>query len=226
MTCQKPRLNIRNFNDLSGRAFGRWTVLAYAGAGYEGRSDWICQCSCQTATIKVINSRYLLREESTSCGCFRRELHAKKHFKHGAIKTREHGAWSRMKERCLNPNNPKYYRYGGRGITVCDRWLSFEKFFSDIGRCPSPNHSIGRINNDGNYEPSNVEWQTPLQQANNTSRNIMVTINSRTASLADWCRELGFKYASVHNRVKLGWSALQALELTSKTWRRSAKILA
>lgn len=94
--------------------------------------------------------------------------------KHGMWKSKEYNSWDHMKRRCLNPNDPKYYRYGARGITVCARWLGdngFQNFFNDMGFAPSPSHSIDRIDNDGNYEPANCKWSTPKEQANNTSRN-------------------------------------------------------
>ena len=108
-----------------------------------------------------------------------------------------------MRTRCLNPNDRYYANYGGRGIQVCERWLhSFENFLQDMGKKPTINHTLDRIDPDGNYCPENCRWATQLEQANNRTNTRMVTHNGETKSLGDWSRELGVKYFTLYSRLK------------------------
>lgn len=114
---------------------------------------------------------------------------------HGLGRTSEYSIWSKMKSRCYDTEDPGYKNYGGRGISMCDRWLnSFEAFYEDMYPRTSLNHTLDRINFDGNYEPTNCRWATRLEQANNTRRNIMIEYNGQTMSLSEWCRTLGLNY--------------------------------
>ena len=122
-----------------------------------------------------------------------------------------------MKTRCYNKNSKYYYNYGGRGIQICDRWKnSFSFFLEDVGERPSKNHSIDRINNDGNYEPKNCRWSTRKQQANNRRTNIM--IGEKT--LTQVCKERNLNYWTVYRRINRGWSIEEAI-CTSRYQRRT-----
>ena len=124
----------------------------------------------------------------------------------------EYMAWAQMKLRCLNPKSPKYPRYGGRGISVCSAWLEFDAFIADMGARPSPDHSIDRIDNDGDYEPSNCRWATRTQQQRNREANRRLTHDGETATLAEWAERLGISTATLYSRVgRLGWSVEKAL---------------
>jgi len=117
--------------------------------------------------------------------------------------------WTMMRQRCLNPNFPKYPRYGGRGITICPAWYDFWNYVEDVGPCPEPGFTLDRIDNDGNYEPSNIRWATPKQQANN--RNARrdrreYTLDGITHTQAEWSRLLGIPQDTLNRRRKLGWS--------------------
>lgn len=119
-----------------------------------------------------------------------------------------------MIQRCYNPNNPKYPRYGGRGITVCDRWMGdngLSNFIEDMGQPPA-GLSLDRIDNDGNYEPTNCKWSTSSEQSNNTHWANKVTYKGRTQTLSQWAKELGVRRQSLYGRIKDGWSIERAFE--------------
>jgi hypothetical protein len=149
--------------DRTGQKFGRWIVLGRADIS--GAVHWKCRCEC--GTEKSIRGNDLHSSSSKSCGCWRKELFVASSTKHGACFTPEYNSWAAMKDRCNNQNDKDYHRYGGRGISVCKRWLnSFENFFADMGLKPSPKHTLDRYpNNDGNYKPTNCRWATSKQQA-------------------------------------------------------------
>ena len=151
--------------DITGKQFDRLTVLKRTTSDQRGEARWICRCECGNETI-VLGSN-LRSGKTRSCGCLRFELpQGASHPKHGAYKTREYSSWQHMRRRCLDQNNDKFHRYGGRGITICERWNSFENFLADMGRRP-PGLTLDRINNDGNYEPGNCRWATSEEQASN-----------------------------------------------------------
>ncbi len=142
---------------------------------------------------------------------------------HGMSRTSEHRAWLRIKSRCYNPNFAGYKNYGGRGITMCDRWLnSFENFYEDMGDKPSEDLSLDRIDNDGNYEPENCRWATSKQQNRNQSQSVFLTINGETKHVAEWCEISGIKHSVCKNRLWKGWSPEDAV--FKKPRKRVAKI--
>jgi len=126
----------------------------------------------------------------------------------------EYKTWASMIQRCTNPNSKVWDRYGGRGIRVCARWRhSFLAFLRDLGQRPSHRHSIGRINNDGHYEPGNVRWETATQQANNKRDNTNVTWQGKTMTLTQWARLLKIPRATLSARLnKLGWTVDRAFQ--------------
>lgn len=126
------------------------------------------------------------------------------------METPEKSRWRAMKARCFNPNNRKYPRYGARGITVCERWLVFENFLADMGPRPSPRHSIDRINNDGNYEPSNCRWATMPEQMRNSIAARWVTFNGETLTVTDWAQRLGITQGSMSRRLSV-WPLERAM---------------
>lgn len=130
-------------------------------------------------------------------------------FNNGKNK-RTYQVWGNMKQRCLNPNSTRYADYGGRGITVCERWLSFENFLADMGVAPD-GLTLDRVDNEKGYSPDNCVWNTYANQNKNSRRAKLVTIGKRTMCINDWCRLIGLSYCSYKQRIKNGWSQEQAL---------------
>lgn len=157
-----------------GDVFGRLTVVLPATPSAHRQKRWLCKCVCGE---KIVTRATCLTEGYTSsCGCLYREILPLVQRRHGD-KTRrsvapEYSAWINMKTRCTNPKHNRWKYYGGRGITVCDRWRdNYEAFLADMGRRPSPDHSLDRYpNNDGNYEPDNCRWATGTEQRLNQRR--------------------------------------------------------
>jgi hypothetical protein len=144
--------------------------------------------------------------------------------KHGMHSSPENLAWRHMKDRCYNPKSQRYSRYGARGITVCERWRqSFEAFYQDVGPRPSPEHSIERLNNDGNYEPSNVVWAIRDQQNNNKSTSVFIEHSGERLTIAQWSKKLGISQKTLGERMKAGWTAEEIVTTPKepRVWTRS-----
>lgn len=193
---------------LPGQRFGRLVVLSASG------KSRVCQCDCGN-TITVENANVLKSGNTLSCGCLRKEITGSSSLKHGATRdrgsTKAYRAWQGLIQRCTNPKNAKFSRYGGRGITVCERWLhSFEAFHADMGD-PPPGHSIDRIDNDGPYAPENCQWASGKRQARNKSTNRVLTFRGKSQTLAEWAEELGIPRNTIQTRLRLGWSVERAL---------------
>lgn len=132
---------------------------------------------------------------------------------HGKSRTKVYRAWQQMKQRCFNKKNKGFGHYGGRGVIVCARWRdSFENFYKDMGEPPTKNHSIDRINNDGNYEPNNCRWATIKQQNQNQTKTIYLTYKGKTKTISEWSREIGISIQTMHSRRRLGFSVERILE--------------
>lgn len=153
--------------DLTGKVFGRLTVISRNGSDSHKNAKWLCQCTC--GSKKAITSGSLRNKRTQSCGCFFKDMMRQLNTTHGKSHTREFCIWSGIKERCLNQNNKSWPRYGGRGIKIYKLWLDdFKNFLNDMGKCPE-NYSIERIDNDGDYEPSNCMWIPKKFQMRNRS---------------------------------------------------------
>lgn len=196
--------------DLSGQRFGRLLVVRYAGLDKYGRARWLCCCDC--GGEHTAQGGNLRTAHTKSCGCLSPDINRRQFVTHGKHGTVEYRAWSHMIQRCFNPNNKRYANYGGRGISVCERWrCSFANFLTDMGRKPSPQHSLDRIDNDGNYEKSNCRWTLAKQQNQNRSNNRLLTFDGETKVLADWAEAYGIQRTTLRDRLNAGWSIERAL---------------
>jgi hypothetical protein len=156
--------------DITGRRFGRLIAMESVGSTIDGRRLWLCRCDC--GIEKSIRGKTLRRGETRSCGCLHQEAVHNRMTTHGATinhKWRpEYRTWVNVKTRCLNPKFKDFHLYGGRGITICDKWRdNFAAFFADMGPKPAPEYSIDRIDPDGHYQPDNCRWATWAQQRRN-----------------------------------------------------------
>ena len=206
---------VHNFRDLSGGVFGRLTVQTYTGKR-GNYAAWGCACECGNKV--VVLSTNLVKGNTTSCGCVHSEQTTQSKTSHGRSRSPEYYVWSSMIARCYRPASDMYYRYGGRGIIVCDRWRfgdgvrsGFECFFADMGARPSAIHSIDRKVNDGNYEPDNCRWATPIEQASHTSRTRVVKFRGKTMTMIEAIRASGIPRSCVYQRLAYGWGLERAL---------------
>jgi hypothetical protein len=200
--------------NLVGKRFGRLVVVKIIESNREKRKrvKWFCRCDC--GTTKKVLGESLRSGDSRSCGCFAKEHPA--HFIHGGArvgrKIPEYRIWCAMRERCSNPNVKCYKNYGGRGITVCNRWLIFSNFISDMGRRPTPKHSIDRFpDNNGNYDPSNCRWATQKEQCSNTRFNRIVKCNGISKNLTQWSESAKISQSTLRNRLDCNWDIARAI---------------
>lgn len=204
-----------SFIDISGHKYGRLRVIK-RDKNRKGRTAWLCKCDCGTFVTVL---RQSLRSGATvSCGCYMREVTIKAHKKHGhspsSGKSPEYSAWVSMIQRCNNPNSRAYKDYGARGIIVCDEWMSFDNFLRDMG-CRPDSMTLDRIDNNGNYEPSNCRWATRKQQMRNRRNNRILEYNGKKLTLTEWSEETGLTIETIRNRLRLGWDLSHALTVPS-----------
>jgi len=205
------------YHDLTGQKFGRLTVIEYVGRDRQRFALWKCKCDCGKFTVTRGSS--LRNGSSKSCGCLRLENALKACTTHGLSGGRKnisriYRIWRNMKSRCYNPNTPKYKNHGGRGIIVCAEWHKFEPFYRwAMANGYADNLTLERIDNDGNYEPSNCRWATYEEQALNTRQNCIIIYQGKVKTLKEWAELRNIKYSTLRARLfQYKWTIENALE--------------
>lgn len=189
--------------DLTGQKFGKLTVLKRAKNTASNKVQWECLCDC--GQIKVANSSNLVQKQTQSCGC----LFIDAVTRHGLCSNRLYSIWKGIKQRCLNPKGKYWINYGGRGIELCSDWQDFPTFYSwALNNGYTANLTLERIDNNGNYEPSNCKWITRAEQNRNMRSNIMVD----GMCLKDYCLLKKLPYKTINGRINTGkWSIERAI---------------
>ena len=210
--------------DLTGQKFGRWTVVRFLDF-HNSNYYWLCKCEC--GKEKSVARSSLLSGKSKSCGCLAREL-AHKQTIHGMCRVgkekRLYWTLNAMIQRCENPNDRAYKYYGARGIKVCEEWHDKKKFFDwAYSNGYKEELSIDRIDNNGDYEPSNCRWVDKYVQLNNTRRNHYLTMNGKTLTIKQWSDELNIDYKLVYWRVKQGKTFEEALTIPVRKIKRKGE---
>ena len=201
---------MRKCRDLTGERFGRLVVIGAAPRSWDNRIMWRCLCDCGKET--TVESYTLTSGHSKSCGCLLSDKTIARCTTHGETKTRLHRIWMQMRGRCNSPTNPSYKNYGGRGIKVCDEWnnyIAFATWAREYGY--QDDLTIDRIDNDGNYEPTNCRWVDRKTQNRNKRNNRYVEYTGDKKTIADWCDATGISSSAIRRRIDCGWDVGLAL---------------
>lgn len=213
--------------DLTGQRFGRLVAQSRgpnAGKGRSAKARWYCLCDCGNTTLVYTSA--LRGGLTTSCGCWRSEVSTKLagplNRSHGKSATAAFARWIGMRQRCFNPNRKDWHVYGGRGITICERWMSFENFYADMGD-PPPGMQIERVDNNGNYEPGNCIWATPTQQGRNRRTNRVIRAKGQAKPMSAWAEDIGSADNTIADRLERGWSPDEAVSVDPTLYHRRKK---
>jgi len=191
--------------ELTGKKFGRLMVIERSHKGKHGEINWLCLCDCGNHT--KVRAANLINETTKSCGCY----HKEKVSTHNMTGVPTFKSWESMKQRCTNQNSPDYFKYGGRGITICDRWLnSFDSFYEDMGLRPKGT-TLDRIDNDGNYEPDNCRWATAIEQLSNRRNTARYMFGDSLKTARELSEISGMKIKTIRDRLYAGWSVEKAM---------------
>lgn len=202
-------------HDLVGKRFGRLVVEAFWGHDRFEKRLWLCRCDCGKAATPSGNR--LLRGDTRSCGCLHDELASQRFTKHGGKHSQVYNVWCTMKGRCLNPTDPRYKYYGGRGITVCDRWKTdFAAFRDDMGP-RLRGMTLERKDNNGSYSPDNCIWATMKTQGRNTRRTKRYEHKGENLTLGEWSERTGIAVSALYFRInESDWTIEEALTTPSR----------
>ena len=193
-----------------GDRFDRWLVIDVGEKTKHGHYGLLVICDC--GTEKLIPASDIAHGKSKSCGCLANELLVERTTTHGKRYHKDYSVWKNMRSRCLDCKNKEFKNYGGRGIKVCSSWQeSFDAFIHDMGERPSSNLTLERIDLNGNYEPSNCKWATPIEQARNKRNNRLHEIDGTSKTLNEWCEIYGANPTLAKSRIDRKWSILDSL---------------
>lgn len=197
---------MRALKDYTGRKFGRLTAQARIN---KGKCRFLCECG----NIVALVIKGVVSGDTSSCGCIQREILIARNQTHGMSQQYRstYRSWKDMRARCLNANDSDYANYGGRGISVCERWNEFASFFEDLGERPTGT-TLDRKDTNGNYEPSNCRWADAKTQANNKRSNRMVTINDQSQTLQQWADQFGIDRSKVRYRLNVGYGSQESFQ--------------
>lgn len=205
----------RNFIDKTGLVFGRLLITEYAGKYFPrpGVTILFWKYACECGNTGIIRSSKLKHGSIESCGCYSPRSFTKSKGYHGMKGTPEYRSWMAMKARCYRETNKSYSLYGGRGIRVCQRWMSdFSNFLSDMGRKPTKEHTLDRINVDGDYSPNNCRWATMLTQCRNKRNNVTVFHMGKQRTFSELSDISGVKESTIRHRIlRMGLPVSDAL---------------
>lgn len=192
-----------------GDIYGRLTVTATYGVEGTYRYMATCDCSCGTKNVLVrIDGLRSKTRKTSSCGCAQRDAVTT----HGAWGNPLFTVWKGMMSRCYKPQDKRYSQYGGRGISVCDRWHNINIFIDDMSSSYRPNLQLDRIDNDGSYSPENCKWSTRTEQARNKSNNIKLTFEGQTKCLSEWAEITGICIGTLWDRLIVRkWDTMKTL---------------
>jgi hypothetical protein len=206
---------------MSGKRFGDLIVTTFSHTDGQSQTFWNCICDC--GNHHTVNGNKLRRGEAKSCGC--KQYLGR--LKHGLCGTRIYTIWSDMKQRVLNPNSDSYPDYGGRGITIYHEWMDVQKFFEYMGQPPDNVMSIDRYPDmNGNYEPGNVRWATPAEQAANKRTNRPITAFGKTMIARDWEPIYSIKHWTITSRINDGWEEEHAVSWPTSKVKYKTRIAA
>lgn len=207
------------YKDWAGRESHYLTVIDSYMRITEGKSRqryFLCKCKC--GNEKLVHGDGIRKQRIKSCGCWKSKVDARKaknmglkNLKHGLSESRIYKIWDSMLYRCNNPNDASYENYGGRGITVCEKWHTFDGFYEDMAEGYADNLTIDRKDVNGNYEKGNCRWITRQEQAGNKTNTIYIEHKGRRMKLKDWALELGLKESTIKNRLRLKMPTAEVL---------------
>lgn len=216
---------MRARNNLIGKKFGRLTVVDYAedNVSASGYHTVMWKCVCECGKFVVVRGKCLTSGVTKSCGCFQKSSMSSRVSKHHKSGTRLYAIWNSMRQRCNNPRNRAYHNYGGRGITICHEWDSFEEFqrwayftgydeAAERGKC-----TLDRVDVNGMYSPDNCRWSDMREQSNNKRNTIYIEYQAQEKPISQWADETGLDYSTIWKRHKLELPTTKVLQSTRRT---------
>ena len=213
------------FKDETGKKYDFLTVIKYKSVKTKSgrmRIYWDCKCDCG-GFISIESSALRRKDRFHSCGCYSKMIISKCNSTHKLSGTRVYRSWNSAKQRCRNPKDTNYHNYGGRGIKMSKEWDTFENFLRDMGYPPDNNHTIERIDVNGNYEKNNCKWATPAEKARNRRNSRFYEYQGKKMILKDWANELNVNEITLRYRIKRGWPIEKIFDTKNYNYKDESK---